>query len=176
MIFVAVGTQKFPFNRLLKGIDDLIEQGQLEEEVFAQIGHSDYVPRNYGYQDFLTKEDFQNYISNCDVLITHSGVATIIAGMKLEKPVVVVPRFASYGEHVDDHQLQKPPQEVLLTPVDLRQKMHILQGTVSGLAAVFCYVNCIVLIGNGLEAHQFFPMAAGGGNKACFHGECLLSD
>ena len=106
MIFVAVGTQKFPFNRLLKGIDDLIDQGQLEEEVFAQIGHSDYVPRNYGYRDFLTKEDFQNYISNCDVLITHSGVATIIAGMKLEKPVVVVPRFASYGEHVDDHQLQ----------------------------------------------------------------------
>jgi UDP-N-acetylglucosamine transferase subunit ALG13 len=33
-------------------------------------------------------------------------VATIITGMKLEKPVVVVPRFASYGEHVDDHQLQ----------------------------------------------------------------------
>lgn len=106
MIFVAVGTQKFPFDRLLKGIDDLIEQGQLEADVFAQIGHTDYVPRNYGYQNFLTKDDFQNYISSCDVLITHSGVATIIAGMKLEKPVVVVPRFASYGEHVDDHQLQ----------------------------------------------------------------------
>ena len=106
MVFVAVGTQKFQLNRLLKGIDDLIDQGQLEEEVFAQIGHSDYVPRNYGYQDFLTKEDFQNYISNCDVLITHSGVATIIAGLKLRKSVVVVPRLARFGEHVDDHQLQ----------------------------------------------------------------------
>ena len=106
MIFVAVGTQKFPFDRLLKGIDDLIEQGQLESDVFAQIGHTDYAPRNYRYQNFLTKDDFQSYISSCDVLITHSGVATIIAGMKLEKPVVVVPRFASYGEHVDDHQLQ----------------------------------------------------------------------
>ena len=106
MIFVAVGTQKFPFDRLLKGIDDLIEQGQLEADVFAQIGHTDYVPKNYQYQNFLSKDDFQSYISNCDLLITHSGVATIIAGMKLEKPVVVVPRFASYGEHVDDHQLQ----------------------------------------------------------------------
>ena len=106
MIFVAVGTQKFPFDRLLKGIDDLIEQGQLESDVFAQIGHTDYVPRNYRYQDFLTKDDFQSYISSCDVLITHSGVATIIAGMKLEKPVVVVPRFAKFGEHVDDHQFQ----------------------------------------------------------------------
>ena len=106
MIFVAVGTQKFPFNRLLKGIDDLIEQGKLEDEVFAQIGHSDYVPRNYQYKDFLSKEDFQSKISNCDVLITHSGVATIITGMRLEKPVVVVPRFAKFAEHVDDHQLQ----------------------------------------------------------------------
>lgn len=106
MIFVAVGTQKFPFDRLLKGIDDLIEQGQLEQDVFAQIGHTDYVPRNYGYQNFLSKDDFQSYISSCDVLITHSGVATIIAGMKLDKPVVVVPRFAKFGEHVDDHQFQ----------------------------------------------------------------------
>ena len=106
MIFVAVGTQKFPFNRLLKGIDDLIEQGRLEGDVFAQIGHSDYVPRNYKYKDFLSKDDFQSCISGCEVLITHSGVATIIAGMKMEKPVVVVPRFARYAEHVDDHQLQ----------------------------------------------------------------------
>ena len=106
MIFVAVGTQKFPFNRLLKGIDDLIEQGELEDEVFAQIGHTDYAPRTYGYTDFLNQDDFLSRISSCDVLITHSGVATIIAGMRLEKPVVVVPRFADYGEHVDDHQLQ----------------------------------------------------------------------
>ena len=106
MIFVAVGTQKFQLNRLLKAVDDLIEQGQLEGDVFAQTGHSDYIPRNYQYKDFLSKDDFQSCISRCDVLITHSGVATIIAGLKLDKPVVVVPRFASYGEHVDDHQIQ----------------------------------------------------------------------
>ena len=106
MIFVAVGTQKFPFNRLLKGIDDLIEQGHLKDEVFAQIGHTDYVPRNYQYKDFLPPDAFQTCIKNCDILITHSGVATIIAGLQLEKPVVVVPRFAKFAEHVDDHQLQ----------------------------------------------------------------------
>lgn len=106
MIFVAVGTQKFPFNRLLKAVDDLIEQGVLSGEVFAQTGYSDYVPRNYACKDFLSKEDFQTRIHDCDLLITHSGVATIIAGLKLYKPVVVVPRHARYGEHVDDHQVQ----------------------------------------------------------------------
>ena len=30
MIFVAVGTQKFQFNRLLKAVDALVEQGQLK--------------------------------------------------------------------------------------------------------------------------------------------------
>ena len=105
MIFVAVGTQKFQFNRLLKAVDDLIEQGQLDRDVFAQIGHSDYVPKHYQFKDFISKDEFESCINRCDLLITHSGVATIITGLKLEKPVVVVPRFASYGEHVDDHQL-----------------------------------------------------------------------
>lgn len=106
MIFVAVGTQKFQFNRLLKAVDALVEQGQLKGEVFAQTGHSDYVPRNYAYRDFISKDEFHACIDRCDLLITHSGVATIITGLKLRKPVVVAPRFASYGEHVDDHQLQ----------------------------------------------------------------------
>ena len=106
MIFVAVGTQKFQLNRLLKAVDDLVERGQLEGEVFAQVGHSDYRPQHYGYQDFLSKDDFQSCISRCDLLITHSGVATIIAGLKLGKKVVVVPRLAKFGEHVDDHQVQ----------------------------------------------------------------------
>ena len=106
MIFVAVGTQKFQLNRLLKAIDDLIGQGHLTEEVFAQVGHSDYVPQHYAYQDFISKDDFQSCIRRCDLLITHSGVATIIAGLKMEKPVVVFPRLACFGEHVDDHQVQ----------------------------------------------------------------------
>ena len=106
MIFVTLGSQKFPFNRLLKAVDDLIAQGHLEEEVFAQVGHSDYVPQHYGYKAFLTKDEFASCISRCDLLITHSGVATIIAGLKLEKPIVVVPRLAKFGEHVDDHQVQ----------------------------------------------------------------------
>lgn len=106
MVFVAVGTQKFQFNRLLKAVDDLIEQGKLTDEVFAQVGHSDYVPRNYAYQDFLSKDEFQSCIDRCDLLITHSGVATIIAGLRQEKKIVVVPRLARFAEHVDDHQFQ----------------------------------------------------------------------
>lgn len=44
MIFVSVGTQKFPLDRLFKEIDSLIEQGLINEPVFAQIGTSNYIP------------------------------------------------------------------------------------------------------------------------------------
>lgn len=106
MIFVAVGTQKFQFNRLLKEIDRLVNSGAIQEEVFAQIGNCDYKPQYYSYEQFLSKEEFEAYVQRCDVLITHSGVATIIAGLMKKKPVIVMPRLAKYGEHVDDHQVQ----------------------------------------------------------------------
>lgn len=105
MIFVTLGTQKFQFNRLLKVVDDLVAEGHLDN-VFAQVGHSDYVPQNYEYKDFLSKDAFQDCVRDCDLLITHSGVATIITGLKMEKPIVVVPRLSKFAEHVDDHQLQ----------------------------------------------------------------------
>ena len=106
MIFVTLGTQKFQFNRLLKYIDEKKKSGEINEEVFAQIGNSDYIPTNYKFKDFLNKDEFEDYIKKADLVITHSGVGTIISAININKPVIVVPRLAKYVEHVDDHQLQ----------------------------------------------------------------------
>lgn len=106
MIFIALGTQKFQMNRLLKMVDQLCESGAITETVFAQKGASDYQPKFYLSEDFLDSERFQQKIEQCDLLITHGGVATIISGLKMKKPVVVVPRLAKYGEHIDDHQVE----------------------------------------------------------------------
>ena len=95
MIFVALGTQKFQFNRLLQMIDQLLVDGKITEPVFAQIGNSDYAPQNFQYASFLDKREFEEKIEECDVLITHSGVATIIAGLKNEKKVMKNENIAS---------------------------------------------------------------------------------
>ena len=58
MILITVGSQKFQFNRLLEEVDKLIEKKVIEDEVFAQIGVSDYKPKNYEYKDFLTQDEF----------------------------------------------------------------------------------------------------------------------
>lgn len=106
MIFVTLGSQKFQFNRLLKEIDQLIEENEITEEVFAQIGYSDYQPKNYQYKQFLDRDEFNELMNNCDKVITHGGTGAIVGAVKKEKKVIAVPRLAKYGEHVDDHQLQ----------------------------------------------------------------------
>lgn len=106
MIFVTLGSQKFQFNRLLKAVDELIDRKEIQEEVFAQIGYSDYEPRNYKYEKFLNRNEFAEKISNAETVITHGGTGAIINAVKAGKKVIAVPRRAMYGEHVDDHQLQ----------------------------------------------------------------------
>lgn len=52
-IFITLGSQKFQFNRLLKAVDELCEKGTVDaEDVFAQIGYSDYLPKNFSYKSF----------------------------------------------------------------------------------------------------------------------------
>lgn len=106
MIFITVGSQKFQFNRLLKAIDKLIEEGKIKEEIFAQTGYSDYIPQHYKYENFLDREVFKEMTSKSDIVITHGGTGAVIGAVKEGKKVIAVPRRAKYGEHVDDHQLQ----------------------------------------------------------------------
>lgn len=105
MIFIVLGTQKFQLNRLLQKMDEYIEQGLIQDEVYAQIGNSTYVPKHYAYKQFMDKKEFDTTIKRADLVIAHSGVGTIITAIHAEKPIVVYPRLAKYKEHVDDHQL-----------------------------------------------------------------------
>ena len=106
MIFITLGSQKFQFNRLLKKIDNLIEIGIIQEEVFAQIGYSNYKPKNYSYNEFMDRDKFANMMKKSDIVITHGGTGAIITAVKAGKKVIAVPRLKKYGEHVDDHQVQ----------------------------------------------------------------------
>lgn len=106
MILVTVGSQKFQFNRLLKEIDKLVENKVIIDEVYAQVGVSDYKPINYKYTDFMTQDEFNQKIEMADLIITHAGTGVIINAVKRGKKVIAIPRLAKYGEHVDDHQTQ----------------------------------------------------------------------
>ena len=106
MIFISLGTQKFQLNRLLEEIDELVKENKITDKVFAQVGNSSYTPSSYEYASFLTQDDFEKKINECDIFITHGGVGSITTGIKYKKKIIVYPRLAKYNEHVDDHQLQ----------------------------------------------------------------------
>ena len=58
-IFITLGSQIFQFNRLLKAVDELCEKKIIKSQnVFAQIGYSDYIPKNYKYENFLDRDKF----------------------------------------------------------------------------------------------------------------------
>jgi UDP-N-acetylglucosamine transferase subunit ALG13 len=105
-IFVTVGSQKFQFDRLLRSLDDLVEQNRITDSIFAQSGYCTYAVRNYPCKAFLDRNQFSSQMEKADIILTHGGTGVIIEALKKHKKVIAVPRLARYGEHVDDHQIQ----------------------------------------------------------------------
>lgn len=106
MIFVTVGTHEQPFNRLLECIDKMIDSGQINEEVFAQKGYTDYNPRNYNAKILISYEEMQENIKKARIVITHGGPASFIAPVSIGKIPIVVPRKKEFFEHVNNHQVE----------------------------------------------------------------------
>lgn len=105
MIFVSVGTQDKSFTRLLELIDKEIDKGFIKDEVIVQSGYTKYNSKNMKILDYVSKDDFNKYVKECDLLITHGGVGTIFTGLENNKKVMVMPRLKEYKEHNNNHQL-----------------------------------------------------------------------
>ena len=105
MIFVTVGTHEQQFNRLIREIDELKEEGVITSDVFIQVGFSDYQPRFCRWERFLSYDEMNNLMEKADIIITHGGPATFMNVIANGKRPVVVPRRKKFGEHVNDHQL-----------------------------------------------------------------------
>ena len=104
MIFLTVGTQ-FPFDRLVRAVDSVLDAGLIDEEVFAQIGDSRYKPRNFEAVPSLEKGLFDKRLKEASAMIGHAGMGTITMALENGKPLLVMPRLRRYREVVNDHQL-----------------------------------------------------------------------
>lgn len=106
MILVTLGTQDKSFSRLLDAIQKQIDNGSIKERVIVQAGHTKYQSKDMEILDLIPYDEFDKYIKDCDLLITHGGVGSIITGLKNDKIVIAAARLAKYKEHTNDHQLQ----------------------------------------------------------------------
>jgi UDP-N-acetylglucosamine transferase subunit ALG13 len=100
MIFVSVGTNEAPFDRLLRAVESL----ELDD-VVAQCGSSSFRPKNATCFEFLAFEKLVEYVRSASAVITHAGVGSIAVTLANGKRPIVVPRLRQYGEAVDDHQV-----------------------------------------------------------------------
>ena len=107
MILVTLGTQDKKFYRLLDIVQKAIKQGVIKDKVIVQAGYSsDYKSDDMEILNLVSIEKFKKLISECDILITHGGVGSIITGLKENKKIIAVPRLKKYKEHTNDHQAQ----------------------------------------------------------------------
>jgi len=104
MIFLTVGTQ-FPFDRLVKAVDELVGRNGFDEEIYAQIGDSSYQPRNFKAIPLLEKKVFDKRISEASCIVSHAGMGIMTMALDNEKPLLVMPRLRRYREVVNDHQV-----------------------------------------------------------------------
>ncbi len=103
MIFVSVGTQ-LPFDRLIRAVDAWALK-QPEEDIFAQIGDTAYVPEHIKFAGHLPPEDFRNACARAELIVSHAGIGNLLLALEMQKPLVVMPRRAELKEHRNDHQM-----------------------------------------------------------------------
>ena len=105
MILVTLGTQDKRFERLIKQVEDCVKNKTINEEVIVQAGYTEYQSKYLKIIDYVSHSDFEKYINDCSLLITHGGVGSIMNGLNKNKKVIVCPRLSKYKEHTNDHQL-----------------------------------------------------------------------
>lgn len=105
LIFVTVGTHEQGMDRLFIELDRLVESGQIKEKIFAQIGYTSYIPKNFEYKKMIGYDEMDEWIRVSDIIITHGGPGSIFHPLQYNKIPIVVPRNPEFNEHVDNHQI-----------------------------------------------------------------------
>lgn len=106
MILVTVGTEKFPFNRLMSWIELLHRHDLLGEDVVVQYGSCTVLPSGSKVYRLLRESEFHELVASARVVIAHCGEGTVLLLDTLSTPYILVPRAQRYREHVDDHQVE----------------------------------------------------------------------
>lgn len=103
MIFVTVGTQ-LTFDRLTRAVDKWAKDNT-DNNVVIQSGVSDFKPEFCNVREYVEASQWEQLFNDADFIIAHAGMGTILKCLDAGKPLIVMPRRASLGEHRNDHQI-----------------------------------------------------------------------
>jgi UDP-N-acetylglucosamine transferase subunit ALG13 len=103
MIVVVLGTMFLDFRRLVEAADAYARDSG--EQVVIQLGMSPQRPKHAAYVDFLPHDDLLELQRHARVIVAHAGIGAVRDALTLRKPLLVAPRLKTFGEHMNDHQV-----------------------------------------------------------------------
>lgn len=102
MIFVTVGTQ-LAFDRLVATVD--LWNASKDLKVFMQVGPSSIKTKHGESAQFIDPVKADQLFKDASLVVSHAGMGSILTALRYQKPIIIMPRLASLGEHRNDHQL-----------------------------------------------------------------------
>ena len=103
MIFVSVGSM-MPFDRLIRAVDAWAG-AHPEVPVLAQIGNGRFEPVHARFVRLMPPGDYRKAVAEAALFVAHAGMGSILTALGAGKPLLMLPRLQSLGEHNTDHQL-----------------------------------------------------------------------
>lgn len=100
-VVITLGTERFPFPRALVQVARALRG---DVEVLIQTGHTPPLATAFDSRPWVPADELLSAIKRADVVVMHAGVGSILAALRAGKHPVILPRYSSLGEHIDDHQ------------------------------------------------------------------------
>lgn len=104
MILITVGTEKYPFNRLIQWVDRVFRKHHCGTEILVQSGACTETVCGAQHVERLKPEAFEAAIARSRLIVSHCGEGSFLKLRETGKPFLLVPRRHGLGEHIDDHQ------------------------------------------------------------------------
>lgn len=99
MILVLLGTNPYPFRRLLGAVDTWARRKQ--EVVIAQSGHTPTDGLSIECHAFVPHDEITRWIRDAEIVICQGGMGSLQDCLAAGRPTIAVPRRPDYGESQD---------------------------------------------------------------------------
>ncbi|HEY9202191.1 MAG TPA: glycosyltransferase [Gammaproteobacteria bacterium] len=100
LILVMLGTNPYPFTRLLEQVVKYAENSG--EKIIVQSGNTPVISDIIEAYDFMPHEKLLDLMKSADVVITQGGFGSLQDCITSAAKVVAVPRIREKGESMDD--------------------------------------------------------------------------
>lgn len=117
-LFLTVGSQ-MPFDRLVVAVARWARDHGPGVAVMAQVGQTTLPAQEMQPLDWaplLAPKAYRQQCDQCDLMIAHAGMGSVLTALECDKPLLVMPRRGPLRETRNDHQLDTVEHLLRLQP------------------------------------------------------------